>query len=182
MLMTLLTGCASDTLTREVWTATDFKHHCMPAPEPKLRLFESGEDILVTYDELDEKRDVITRRAYLLNRNQSLIARNRKPSFEKSAKVSKFAEIPCVTLESEARSSATRICYMAFKQGRSFSIFQDGNLKGTYELPFYLSTSGTMTRALLTPFSAVGDLLFGTAEDDQPWDNNFPELKRSKQQ
>jgi hypothetical protein len=144
----LLQGC-----TAMLWQ----REFCGPAPEPGLKLFRVGDDVLVSYEEVKEEKGSVWRRSFLLNASTNALAEHRKPFFFDPRKED-YAE-PIPLLLGAATNSAKFSLYAAseFPNGDPFYVVRDGSKSGPYDLPVYREKTGTATRVLLTPVTFALD-------------------------
>lgn len=160
----LITGCqtAQDySLTYKLWTNAEMRHFNEPVPSPHLELFEleHSDDVLVQYDEVREKNGQVCRRAYLLRPNVGRIATKKKPRFVDSSRVSTLHRIPTGESLSAISNAVPGLATYAIiaKGGHEFTLYRAGQVDGTYALPVYLESGGTVMRVALTPFAVAGD-------------------------
>lgn len=161
-LLLCLAGCSSGNygLTHALWTRFDNRKFCMPAPDPRLELRDatSKKEILVIYDELDEKKDAIERRAYYSEENRSRIQGHRQPLFVSQTNALMLAPVPVVTTQADTKAARELPIYATRAGNRQqFVVYQSGVPQCTNDLPFYPRTSDTATKVILTPFAVAGD-------------------------
>jgi hypothetical protein len=132
-----LSGCA----TSELWEKRAFDGFNVPARPTNLGVFKTPDDWLIVYDEGNEKNERVRRRAYYLNRNQTVISRRKMPRF-----------VPASDAETFPAVSA-----LLSTNGRQFTIYDSSTELGTYDLPVYPAPSGRVKQVLLTPCTLVLD-------------------------
>ena len=164
-LLWLVAGCESTSshtygCTHALWTTSQLVDYSSPANPPALKLFhaKSKQDIVVQYDEVDEKNDAIHRRAYLLFANQQALRASKSPAY---LDLSKMGELEPVRISQESpfgpESSKAEFCAVLAESGQGFSLYRQGTNAGAYDLPVYLQTHHVATRVALTPLAIVGD-------------------------
>ncbi|MHB8520972.1 MAG: hypothetical protein ACYDH9_09445 [Limisphaerales bacterium] len=164
VLSLLIAGCqtAQDySLTYKLWTNEEMRHFNEPVPNAHLELFEleQGDDVLVQYDEVREKNGQVCRRAYLLRSNAGRIATKKKPRLVDSSRVSTRHRIPTGESISAITNAAPGLVTYAIiaKGGHEFTLYRAGQADGTYALPVYLESGGTVVRVAVTPLAVAGD-------------------------
>ena len=159
-LLGALTGCQSGGygLTGALWDDAHAHHYCLAADNANLVLFDAGRDILVQYNELNEKQDTITRRAYYLASNDRWIVEGKQPVFENLSKPIRLSPVPSATALEAAAQADTPLCVVENKEARQFTVYRFGKVAGIHDLPFYPCKSGVMTRVALTPLAVAGDI------------------------
>lgn len=163
-LLLLLTGCETVekySLTYRLWDNGDLRKFSEPAPNPKLALFEIGNrtDVLVQYDALSEKHSAVKRRAYCLQPNEARIAAAKEPKWAEPSVAEGKKPIPVLPTQGAVTNppSELRAYAVLAKGGRGFTLCPPMESQGTFDLPVYAETSGTLTRVVLTPLAVAGD-------------------------
>ena len=165
-------GCQSVedcSLTYRVWNGElGHRRLSMPAPEPRLALFEapSASDILVQYDSLNEVGGKIRRRAYWLQKNQPKILNGKKPDFVNPAIAAGLEAIPVLSRNNDATNQAAPAVASEpspaglhaelMPDKGQFSLFLEDRAE-TYRLPIYNQKSGVALQVALTPLAVLGD-------------------------
>ena len=159
-----LTGCESVkecSLSYKLWTNDEMRSFAEPASDPRLALFANpgGEDVLVLYDETNEKNERVQRRAYFLEPNAERIAQHKKPRFVDPQAAAAMNPLP----QTHARMGMTNAApsqsssAVLSENGRKFSLLRDGQADGPYALPTYQQSNGSLVRVTLSSFAAAGD-------------------------
>ena len=142
------------------------REYSCPAPEPRLKLFSVGDDVLVSYEEVKEEKGSVWRRAFLLNASTNALAQQEKPFFFDPRKED-YAQpipllIPCPTNEVKLSLYAAS----EFANGDPFYVVRDGIKSGPFDLPVYQEKTGTAARVLLTPVTFAADAALLLEEHD----------------
>jgi hypothetical protein len=160
----LLTGCETVekySLTYRLWDNEDLRKWSEPAPNPNLALFEATNhaDVLIQYDAFSEKRAAVMRHSYYLHLNQARIEAGTKPALLKPSAADGLKPIPVLPGPGTLTNQALGLPAYATvtREGRAFTLVHPPEPPTTFDLPVYADTSGTPTRAALTPFAVVGD-------------------------
>ncbi len=130
-----------------------------PSPDAGLSLYRvpAKGDVLVLYNEGNEKNDSIRRRAYFLYANLERIQANRKPRFLDPDKAKGLEQIPVEPTSTPGIGFRSFDYAIAPTNGHPITLHMAGRDQGPYELPVYAGKSGPVVRAVLTPFAVVGD-------------------------
>jgi hypothetical protein len=160
----LAAGCETYkdfSLTHKLWTDEARCRHAEPAPQPRLALSEGRltNEIVVQYDEVQEMKTQVQRRAYSLAPNLVCVAENRKPVFLDARDVVGLRPIPRVdSSEAATRAPAPPVCFLVpSSESREFILFRNTVMEGPYELPVYAESQGTALKVALTPFAVTAD-------------------------
>jgi hypothetical protein len=159
----LLTGCETArhySLTYKLWDNTNLSSFDEPSPEPRLALFDvkNGNDVLVQYDSVSDKRNGIERRAYFLQPNRARIETRKKPRFVNLSTVGGLKVIPVFSVETTNKPSLEPYAVVA-SDGRQFTLYRGNDNPELCKLPVYEEASGNLTRTALTPLAVTGDTL-----------------------
>ena len=162
--LALLTiGCESvrdASLTGRLWAGSPLN---APAPEPNVKFFRrpDNRDVLVTYDELRERKDKIRRRAFFFQANLERLEQHKKPRFVNPNLASGTNLIP-LTVVTNAIPAPEPILARFSPASRSFTLVRDGKEYGPFDLPVY-GDAGWTGRVLLTPLAVTGDVVIAAA-------------------
>ena len=159
----LATGCDTlrdSTITGRLWDAGGV-NRCLPAPTPNLKLYRTPDsrDVLVTYDELLEKSDSIRRRAFFLKPNVRRLEDHKRPKFISPAKVMELSLVPVAEAGSANPPDGEVIFAKISGDNQEFTLMWFGTDLGPYALPVYVDRTSEVRRALLTPLTAMGDVI-----------------------
>ena len=151
--------CQKYSLTCRLWTNAEMRNFHEPSPDAGVNLYRvpAQGDVLVLYNEGNEKNDSIRRRAYLLNANLKRIQANRKPRFLNPDKANGLEPIPVEQTATPRLILRSYDYATAPTNGHPITLHMAGRDQGPYELPVYAGKSGLAVRAVLTPFAVVGD-------------------------
>lgn len=160
VLVCSLCGCETAqeySLTHKLWDK-GMDPSSRPALEPKLELFSSQSDLLVTYDAFDERADRTLRRAYFAGPNESRIIKRQKPFFVDVTLATNMTAVPIIS----GTAAVTNAGLLARSPvntdyGPGFELYRDGRSEGVHPLPAYNDRMGTASRIVLTPFAVAGD-------------------------
>lgn len=154
LLAVLSSGC----VTYNMWSDSMLDRWNEPASDPHLRLFQSGTNFLVVYDEYRERSDSNRTRAYFLNENQNRIRTNRRPAFTSTNAVRALAPVPVfITTECYGTNSLPAFAVVETNQ-HLFTIYTGARGTNRCELPVYNDGKGKAVRVLLTPLTVTADL------------------------
>jgi hypothetical protein len=158
------TGCESvrdASLTGRLWTGSPLN---VPAPEPNAKFFRrtDNRDVLVTYDELCERKDKIRRRAFFFQANLERLEQHKKPRFVNPNLASEM-NLVLLTVVTNAIPAPEPILTRLSPDLRSFTLVRDGKEYGPFDLPVYVDASGWTERVLLTPLAVTGDVVIAAA-------------------
>jgi len=158
--------CQEYSLTYKLWTASDTHNYHEPSADADLKLYQVPErmDVLVSYNEVNDKSDSTQRRAYFLYVNIERIKKNHKPRFVNPQKFNDAVPIPVEQTVSEPSSTNTHASVYATTEAtlKSFTLHTASGDQGPYDLPVYRFKSDVAWNTVLTPFAVVGDaLIFG---------------------
>jgi hypothetical protein len=148
------------------------REFCEPAPDPHLKLFGVGNDVLVQYDEIREESGHLWRRNFFLNASTNAIARRRAPVFFDVSRRDVTNPIPLLIPPPTNRPLPAFFATSPYENGDPFFVVRDGKSFGPYDLPVYKYQRGTAGRVLLTPLAVAADaaalitLESLTADDD----------------
>jgi hypothetical protein len=144
-----------------IWNSSDFTKCSEPAQHPDLALFEvtNRADVLVRYNAFSERSSTVKPRAYHLLSNQMRIHANQKPRFVRPSAAKGLKPIPILPASDVVTNlpAEVKACAVSTNEGRGFTLYLPTESGKTFDLPVYVETSGTPTRAILTPFAVVGD-------------------------
>jgi len=157
------TGCKTGSdwsLTHRLWNNGAFEHFNQPASDPRLQLFanERHSDVLVLYDETQEKSGQIVRRAFFVNPNMDRIREGRKPHFVGTNAAHRLTPIPVINSGSGDAIPTEGLCLVISTNQSEFSLYSNAQEIGTLALPTY-TTAGGIQKTLLTPLAVTGDTL-----------------------
>lgn len=146
-------GCATGAL----WQHKAFH---VPAPEPNLRLSVAADhhDILVEYDELNERSDRVRRHAYLLEANADRVERGRKPRFVDPKRYRDVLPIP-VYSEASAAAPDSRSAVELYATGKhdGFILHWRAREPSRHSLPVFFDGVTRTGQVLLTPPALIVD-------------------------
>jgi hypothetical protein len=152
-LAVLLNGC----VTTKVWEQKAFH---VPAPESQLKLSvgaPSG-DMLVEYDEVNERSDQVRHRAYFLEANKHRLERGRKPRF---VDPKRYPDLLPLDVFSESNSESPIELHpsdlYATRKGNVFILHVAGSDPTTHSLPVYFDGVTRTTQVFLTPPAVLVD-------------------------
>jgi hypothetical protein len=164
-LVPLLTGCsglADSTLTGRMWEGAGKSDCSGPAEQPNLSLYQTANrrDILVIYDETQDRTGVIRRRAYLLNANKGRVEAGRGPRFVRVRHMDRLRTIPVEScgLSETDDSIGAGMKAVLLADARHFTVVSDGNEVGSFYLPAYVNHGGLAWRIAATPLTVSGDV------------------------
>ncbi len=158
-------GCRSpdsEVITSQLWRDRGLDSHFAPADDANLQLFEDGDgkDVLVVYNEAQDDKNVIRRRAYFVRQDGDRIDGGSEQHFVSPELASKMQPIPVEMsktnrLQTEwARLSA---------DGRYFTLFSGEKSLDTFDPPSYAKRNN-LKRLLLTPLAVVADMSMPTPD------------------
>lgn len=133
------------------------REYCEPAPNPHLKLFRMGDDVLVQYDEIREESGHLWRRNFLLNASTNAIARRRAPVFFDVSRRDVTNSIPLLIPPPTNKPLPVLFATSPYENGDPFFVVRDGKSFGPYDLPVYKYARGTAGRVLLTPLAVAAD-------------------------
>ena len=151
-----LCGCA----TAKLWEADHFSWFGEPAPDARLRLFQSdqNQEVVVEYDELTPGQGAIRRRAYFLQENDARVRALKKPKFLTRPATDGLKSIELLQEPKPGTEPLNYLYAVASTNGHKFSLFGPDNRFGSsYELPTYRTSSGRLIQVLLTPPALIVD-------------------------
>jgi hypothetical protein len=152
-----LTGCESVqnvSLTARLWHNPDY---IVPAPDPKLALFQTPRGILAQYDEMNENSGEVHQRSYLVEANLDRIKKRQRPKFILPGKLNPKTPIPILPRPSVGDSRPDVYAIYSSNFG-SFTISRHGReVLGPCELPVFKRRGETAGQVALTPLAAAGD-------------------------
>ncbi len=158
-----LTGCRALNdwpLTYKLWDDRALARFNEPADNPHLQLFQSARtnDVLVQYDEMREKNEKVRRRSFFLNANLARLESGKKPRFVSQSKVENLQPIPLLS-ELSASDNSGRLIGIVSTNGHDFTLRDQGRELGSFSLPVYETIGGPVERVILTPVTAVADVV-----------------------
>ena len=149
----LLTGC----VTTKVWEQKAFN---VPAPKSQLKLSLAGGsgDMLVEYEEVNERSDQVRHRAYFLEANKRRVEKRRKPHF---VDPKRYPDLLPVAVFSEPTPESAIHLYpshlYATRKDNVFILHIGGNDPTTHSLPVYFDGVTRTKQVLLTPPALLAD-------------------------
>ena len=149
----LLSGC----VTKKLWQQDAFRE---PWPEPHLQLTfdQDRKDVLVGYDELNDRSDQRRPRAYYLFQNEKRIMAKRKPAFVDPAKMVKFPPVSVFSgLQPVAMTTNLELVAVTATNNASFKLYSKGKPLGEFFLPVYKDGVWQAQKALLMPLAVGAD-------------------------
>jgi hypothetical protein len=152
----LATGCA----TPKLWQNDTFARAYAPADPPNLHLYYSTnrQDILVSYNEVNESDGTIRPRCYWLGRDMLLANPARKPHFVPVKTTRGLIPIPISeSATNAAPPSALGFCAVAGRDDNFFTLCSCNGPPDPYELPAYRARSQRVKQVMLTPLAAGFD-------------------------
>ena len=165
-LLVLAAGCTTVqdySLTYKLWNNAELRRFAEPASDPHLALFASrqSDEVLVEYDEIREKDEMVRRRAYFLRQNAERIARAEKPRFVNLQLASSMDTIPVCAALSETNNPAFKSLPLFGMStgpgGQEFILLRYGTTEGPFALPTYVESNATFVRVAFTPLAVAGD-------------------------
>jgi hypothetical protein len=159
----LNTGCA----THYLWTGTAASAFCEPAPDPELHIYADakGRNVLVLYNEINEHNDRIIRRGYFVLRNAHPVSSSRRPLFVEPESALTLHPIPVriwtnslSTYIPQGDDKESGWFAAAIVSQQRFSLFENRQPRGTYELPVYEDGTALARRLFLTPWTVALDV------------------------
>lgn len=151
----LLDGCATSALWSE-------RAYCEPSAVPELRLsFNSEkEDVLVQYQEIDDRSFKPRERAYFLYQNQKKLATGRKPAFTKPEKAGGLIPLLIVTPEEHtAQVRELELYAVAETNSPTFAVYSKDRELGVHDLPVYGERMQLAGQVALTPLAVAADVI-----------------------
>lgn len=156
LLLLLLGGCA----TKSLWERGSVSAFNEPAPETRLRLYQapSRQDVLVVYEEFSERKASVRTRAYFLQENFRRMEQGHTPRFVAAEAARGLHPILFQSTATNVPSvSGAELTALVNTNGRTFSLWLNGERVGDHDLPVYDDGSGRVKRVLLTPATVVAD-------------------------
>jgi len=157
LVLTFVAGCESVRDIHDVgFNGELWDHSKTAAPNSSVRLFKptDGDDVLVVYDERQGTGGAVRLRAFFLKANITRIEELERPRFVDARKAEGMKPIPVYTKIFTDRPPA---CYaVTAKDGRQFTIYENGIPSRPYQLPTYRSKfDGHVQHLLLAPLSVA---------------------------
>ncbi|MDB6122702.1 MAG: hypothetical protein JWQ71_1695 [Pedosphaera sp.] len=153
--------CARDySLTGKLWENPQLINHRGPARDPHLKVFAGldGKDVLVQYDEEQEKNTAIKRRAFFLLANRERVWAGKQPRFVSPQTADKLQAIPLYQGTNVIRTNAAlQVAFLP--EARQLRVITSEGELGTFGLPVYVDWHSTRNRVLLTPLAVTGDAI-----------------------
>ena len=160
----LNTGCA----THYLWTESRGTSFREPASDPELAIYADAKDrnVLAVYREMNVENDRLVSRAYFVIRNSRPVFDSRRPFFVEPETALSLHHVPLIStnevdsfvLQTKRGHKDTGWAAMVWPSQQRFSLFKDGQPRGTFDLPVYDDGSATARRVFLTPWSVALDL------------------------
>ncbi|EEF62412.1 hypothetical protein [Pedosphaera parvula] len=160
--LSLLTGCGSlkdITLTGALWSDEFLLNNHVPTNGEATTAFIKADqkDVLITYDERQDRKDKVKRRAFFVLENQHLLATGGKPHFVPLKNAVGREPVPILweanTVETNTYSSALIISTNQW----DFQLVLTNQNLGHFHMPVYADEHSRGTQILLTPFAVAGD-------------------------
>jgi hypothetical protein len=151
----LVNGC----VTGKLWQEKSFNE---PAPDPKLCLFHAGQrnDVLVQYDELNERRGEVRRRAYFLYEYGQQSDSRKKPRFVGPAGTNQASPITIVVPPvPPALAQSTNLYAVVATNHGAFALCAQGRELSSHDLPVYPDGHHRASQILLTPLAVTADVV-----------------------
>ena len=154
-LLTLGNGC----VTKALWQSGDLEAWKQPDANSNLRLFAAKQpgDILVVYNEYNERSGATRTRAYWLIQNQKILKDGHAPHFVKPENAAGCATIP-VFLASTNEIDLPPAFALLAANSRSFTLHSPDGAVGSYDLPYYNDGKGKYEKFALTPLATAADI------------------------
>jgi hypothetical protein len=148
-LVVLLPGC-EHSFTYKLWQQDQFRHHREPATNAAVAVYYAPrqKDFLVAYNSLRDGDSAPRRQAYFLGANEALVRDHQKPKLTATNRL--VLEAVPVNLDTDAVPRA--------QFHRELIISTEAGDIGPYALPVYVESTGTGTKAALTPLAVAGDI------------------------
>lgn len=156
LLLFVLGGCA----TKSLWERGSVTAFNEPAPETRLRLYQAParQDVLVVYEEFSERKASVRTRAYFLQENLRRLEQRRAPRFVGADAARGLNPILFQSAATNRPSaSGAELTALVNTNGRTFTLWLNGERVGDHDLPVYDDGSGRVKRVLLTPATVVAD-------------------------
>ena len=157
-LLLILPLLASGCMTHKLWTESALDEWNRPADNSDLRLFrdERRDDLLAVYDEYSERHETTQTRAFFLNQNQKLLAKNVRPHFVNVKSAGGLTPVPMFSFA--PTNSLEKFYAITATNGTSFDIFSGGRKISSNQLPTYNDGTGQWERIAWTPVAVTMDL------------------------
>jgi hypothetical protein len=149
----LASGCA----TKELWQQQAFRE---PSSPPNLRLTfdRNRNDVLVTYDETNDRATRPRLRAYFLFQNLKRVESQHKPTFVDPTIAASLSPLQMVGLEPLSPTETDlELCAVVAANEMSFKLFSKGRQLGEFYLPVYKDGVWQTQKALLMPLAVGAD-------------------------
>lgn len=145
----LLLACMCSGCTAVLWETDHFTSHRYPAPDPKLVVLHDVQqnDFIACYDELNDKKGTVQRRAYSVRSSADAVERGKKPRH--------LAQVP-PNLPTIEINPADRTPPYVLVTNTQFTIYTvDESIAG--RLPTYRNDREVAMKLALTPLTLVAD-------------------------
>ncbi len=149
----LFSGC----VTKQLWQQDAFRE---PWPQPHLQLAfnRDRKDVLVGYDELNDRSDERRPRAYFLFENERRIEAKHKPTFVNPTLMATLPAVPVFASNAPQTEAANQEFYaVATTNSTSFKLFSKDKELGEFYLPAYKDGVWLTQKALLMPLAVGAD-------------------------
>jgi hypothetical protein len=161
-LVPLLAGCEcvqDNTLTGRLWNDDFVLNHHEPAPHPNLKAFTKadGKDVLVEYDETQEKNYSIKRRAFFLLANKEKLEAGKEPHFVKLRLAENLQPVPVYQGTNSMLTNTGTMRIMLSPDNKRVALFFGDAEAVNLNLPVYRGWGTKFNRVMLTPVALTGD-------------------------
>ena len=154
-LLTLGNGC----VTKALWEGNGLEAWKQPDANPDLRLFAAKQpaDILVIYNEYNERSGATRTRAYWLTQNDKIIRDGHGPHFVDPNSAAGCAAIPVFLATTNDVNLSPPYALLA-TNGLSFTLHSPTGSAASYELPYYNDGKGKYEKFVMTPLATAADI------------------------
>jgi hypothetical protein len=149
----LLSGCA----TQKLWDAKAYREPWSP-PNLHLAFDEQRKDVLVRYDEGNDRSKHPTPRAYFLFQNLKRNESRRKPAFVDASRATALKPVEIFAPEQMPENAAALELYAVAARGApNFKLLSRGHELGEFSLPVYKDGIWQTQKAMLMPLAVGAD-------------------------
>jgi hypothetical protein len=168
LLLPLLAGCESakeHTFTGQLWSNEFLINHHEPANDPAAKAFLKSDhkDVLITYDEQQERNDTIKRWAFFVLENQWLLEARRKPHFVSLKTAAGLEPVPIFWETNRFETNTISSAVVFSTNHQTLQIVLTNQNQGKFTMPVYADGHGRETQLLLTPLAVTGDAAVASA-------------------
>jgi hypothetical protein len=163
----LMGGCATDTLTNQLWRGEALGVNCAPAELGEVAVYQKNgcKDVLVAYDENQGGR--FLHRAYYVLQDGDRVDTGGRPHFVSPGEARQMERIPS---DIDANTGVAAPAHEPFwvrisPDSLYFTVLSNGVPLATFDLPKYVQKISVTKRLLLTPVALVADASVSELED-----------------